>query len=281
MANISITSNPSASSRIGSQPILVPQPPPEKARAARDPSSSRPASRPHAVGHLEGREQVGESLADLLLGEEAYVRLFFLIQRRQPERPILPLSPLLHEDPVAPAERVQREADPALLGTSAHGAVSVIAQHSSAPSGEARLAEELAPLGPGTGPRPLSVLHSAIQTVRHATLSPENLRGGSIGSPKSRGHEDSQPSLPPGVATSPVRCVPLAIKYKGGLARQLMNRDTKTSSLVIRSPLRTEDSEGQTGSTKYGLAHGTAQRPGSPLSSVDADVERAAIATIV
>src|SRR5215207_9420661 len=165
-----------------------PQPPPEKAGATRDPSSSRPASRPHAVGHLEGREQVGESLADLLLGEEAYVRLFFLLQRRQPERPILPLSPLLHEDSVATAERVQREADPALLGTPAHGAVSVIAQHSSAPSGEACLAEELAPLGPGTGPRPLSVLHPAIRAVRHATLSPENLHGESIRPPKSRGH---------------------------------------------------------------------------------------------
>src|SRR5918997_16566 len=198
MANISITSNPSASSRIGSQPILVPQPPTEKARAARDPSSSRPARGPHAVWHLEGREQVGESLADLLLGEEAYVRLFFLLQRRQPERPILPLSPLLHEDSVATAERVQREADPALLGTPAHGAVSVIAQHPSAPSGEARLAEKLAPLGPGTGPRPLSVLRPAIRAVRHATLSPENLHRESIRSPTSRGHEESQPSSPLG-----------------------------------------------------------------------------------
>src|SRR5918995_251781 len=210
MANISITSNPSASSRIGSQPILVPQPPPEKARAARDPSSSRPASRPHAVGHLEGREQVGESLADLLLGEEAYVRLFFLLQRRQPERPILPLSPLLHEDPVAPAERVQREADPALLGTPAYGAVSVIAQHSSAPSGEARLAEELAPLGPGTGPHPPSVLRPAIRAVPHPPLPPKNPHGKSIRSPKSGGHEEPQPPSSRGGPPPPIRYVPPA-----------------------------------------------------------------------
>src|SRR4028119_1663079 len=168
MANISITSNSSASSRIRESTDPRTATPSRKSQGARYPSSSRSASHPHAIGHLEGREQVGESLADILLGEEAYVRLFFLLQRRQPERPILLLSPLLHEDPVAPAERVQREADPALLGTPAHGAVSVIAQHSSASSGEARLAEELAPLGPGTGPRPPSVLRPAIWTCTTA-----------------------------------------------------------------------------------------------------------------